>query len=49
MEWYTLRVISGKERKIRENMISLVDYDNWKELKQDLLLSSEIIIKMKKA
>ncbi len=47
MEWYTLRVISGKERKIRENILFEVDLQKMKEAVKDILVPSENIIEMK--
>ena len=47
MEWYTLRVISGKERKIRENIIFEVDSKGSKEIITDILVPSENIIEMR--
>ena len=47
MEWYTLRVISGKERKIRENILFEVDSKGSKEIITDILVPSENIIEMR--
>ncbi len=47
MEWYTLRVISGKERKIRETILYEVSTNNVEESVTDILVPSENIIEMK--
>ncbi|HJL74235.1 MAG TPA: transcription termination/antitermination protein NusG [Candidatus Marinimicrobia bacterium] len=47
MEWYTLRVISGKERKIRDNILFEVDSQKMKDAVKDILVPSENIIEMK--
>ncbi len=47
MEWYTLRVISGKERKIRENILYEVELAGMQDNIQEILVPSENIIEMK--
>lgn len=47
MEWYTLRVISGKERKIRENILFEVGSQKKNEVVTEILVPSENIIEMK--
>lgn len=47
MEWYTLRVISGKERKIRESILYEVSTNNMEDSVTDILVPSENIIEMK--
>ncbi len=47
MEWYTLRVISGKERKIRDNILYEVELAGKQEDIQEILVPSENIIEMK--
>ncbi len=47
MEWYTLRVISGKERKIRESILFEVSTNNMEDSVTDILVPSENIIEMK--
>ena len=47
MEWYTLRVISGKERKIRENILFEVESQKKNEVVTEILVPSENIIEMK--
>ncbi|NOZ74152.1 MAG: transcription termination/antitermination factor NusG [FCB group bacterium] len=47
MEWYSLRVISGKEQKIREAILSEVDQQNLQEVIQDVLVPTESIVEMR--
>lgn len=47
MEWYTLRVISGKEKKIRDNILYEVESEGMKDVVTDILVPSENIIEMK--
>lgn len=47
MEWYTLRVISGKEKKIRDNILYEVENEGMKDVVTDILVPSENIIEMK--
>ena len=47
MDWYTLRVISGKEKKIKESILFDVAENNMKELITDVLVPSENIVEMK--
>ena len=47
MNWYTLRVISGKEKKIRDNLRYEVDYQNLSSEVKDVLVPSENIVEMK--
>ena len=47
MEWYTLRVISGKEKKIRDNILYEVETEGMKDVVTDILVTSENIIEMK--
>ena len=47
MNWYTLRVISGKESKIRENLLYELDMQNLSKEVGDVLVPSENIIEMK--
>ena len=47
MNWYTLRVISGKEKKIRDNLRFEVDYQNLSSEVKDVLVPSENIVEMK--
>jgi len=48
MEWYTIRVISGKERKIRENILYEVELANMQDDIREILVPSENIIEMKR-
>ena len=43
MNWYTLRVISGKESKIRENLLYELDMQNLSKEVGDVLVPSENI------
>ena len=47
MNWYTLRVISGKEKKIRDNLRFEVDYQNLSSEVKDVFVPSENIVEMK--
>ena len=47
MNWYTLRVISGKEEKVRENLLFELDYQSLSEEVETVLVPSENIVEMK--
>ena len=47
MNWYTLRVISGKEKKIKEAILYDVSTAEMNELISDVLVPSENIIEMR--
>ena len=47
MEWYTLRVISGKEKKIRDSILYDVSLSGLDELIGDILVPSENIVEMR--
>jgi len=47
MEWYTIRVISGKEQKIQEIIKQEVERNNLSESVQDILVPTENKIEMK--
>lgn len=47
MNWYTLRVISSKEKKIKENILFELDYQNLSDEVSDILVPSENIVEMK--
>ena len=47
MEWYTLRVISGKEKKIRDGIMYDVSMSNLGEFIGDILVPSENIVEMR--
>ena len=47
MNWYTLRVISGKEKKIKENLLFELDFQNLSSEVKDIMVPSENIVEMK--
>ena len=47
MEWFTLRVISGKEKKIKDAIMYDVSMSNLEGLIGDILVPSENIVEMK--
>ena len=47
MNWYTLRVISGKEKKIKESLLFELDYQDLSAEVGDILVPSENIVEMK--
>ena len=47
MEWFTLRVISGKEKKIKDAIMYDVSMSNLEESIGDILVPSENIVEMK--
>ena len=47
MNWYTLRVISGKEKKIRETILYEVSISTLEEQILDILVPSENIVEMR--
>ncbi len=47
MDWYTLRVISGKEKKIRDNILYEVEDASLKDSVAEVLVLSEDIVEMK--
>ncbi len=47
MEWYTIRVISGKERKIRETIMFEASTFNMEADIEEILVPSENILEMK--
>ncbi len=47
MEWYTLRVISGKEKKIRDAFKMEIEHAGMEELIPEVLVPSENIIEMR--
>ena len=47
MDWYTLRVISGKEKKIKEAILYDVSTAEMNEQISDVLVPSENIIEMR--
>ena len=47
MDWFTLRVISGKEKKIKETILYDVSTAGMEEKISDILVPSENIVEMK--
>jgi len=47
MEWYTLRVISGKEKKIRENILFELETANLKDDVENILVPTENVLEMR--
>ena len=47
MNWYTLRVISGKEKKIKEAILFDVSTSNMDDKISDVLVPSENIVEMR--
>ena len=47
MNWYTLRAISGKEKKIKESLLFELDYQDLSVEVGDILVPSENIVEMK--
>ena len=47
MNWYTLRVISGKEKKIKENILYEVSSAKMNDRISDILVPSENIVEMR--
>ena len=45
--WYSLRVISGKERKIKERIEFEIDRSNWKSFVTQVLVPSEKVYKIR--
>lgn len=46
-KWYSLRVISGKERKIKERIELEISRSNWKEIITQILVPTEKVYKMR--
>ena len=47
MDWYTLRVISGKEQKIREIIMQEIERNQLSDTIQDILVPTENKVEMK--
>ena len=47
MDWYTLRVISGKEKKIKETILYEISIANMEEQISDILVPSENVVEMR--
>lgn len=46
-KWYSLRVISGKERKIKERIESEVNRSGWNEVVSQIIVPSEKVYKIR--
>jgi len=47
MNWYTLRVISGKEKKIKEAIMYDVEINDMKDKIKDILVPTENVVEMR--
>ncbi len=47
MNWYTLRVISGKEKKIKEAIMYDVELNDMKDKIKDILVPTENVVEMR--
>ena len=47
MDWYTLRVISGKEKKIRENILFELDNADLADNVENILVPTENVLEMR--
>ena len=47
MDWYTLRVISGKEKKIRENILFEISTANLDQYVENILVPTENVLEMR--
>ena len=47
MDWYSLRVISGKEKKIRDSLMYEVDREGFSSMVDQVFVPSENIIEIK--
>ena len=47
MDWYTLRVISGKEKKIRETILFELDNAKLNESVENILVPTENVLEMR--
>jgi transcriptional antiterminator NusG len=47
MKWYTLRVISGKEKKIKDAILYDISLTDFSDLVSDVLVPSENIVEMR--
>ena len=45
--WYSLRVISGKEKKIKERLESEIARNNWSEVVTQIIVPSEKVYKIR--
>ena len=46
-KWYVLRVLSGKERKVKEYLESEIDREGWEEIIQQVLVPTEKVYKIR--
>ncbi|MEY2905394.1 MAG: hypothetical protein RJA52_1410 [Bacteroidota bacterium] len=46
-KWYSLRVIAGKERKIKERIDSEIDRNNWRDIVTQVLVPTEKVYKIR--
>jgi transcriptional antiterminator NusG len=46
-KWYSLRVISGKERKIKERIESEINREGWQEIVTQIIVPSEKVYKIR--
>ena len=47
MEWYSLRVISGKEKSIREAILFEISHSEYNGMVEEVLVPTENIVEMK--
>ena len=47
MDWYTLRVISGKEKKIKETILFELNTANLNESVENILVPTENVLEMR--
>ena len=47
MDWYTLRVISGKEKKIKESILFELETANLNESVENILVPTENVLEMR--
>ena len=47
LKWYSLRVISGKERKIKERIELEIQRSNWKDVISQILVPTEKVYKIR--
>jgi transcription termination/antitermination protein NusG len=45
--WYSLRVISGKEKKIRERLVLEINRSGWSEFITQVIVPSEKVYKIR--
>ena len=46
-KWYSLRVISGKEKKIRERLVAEITRSGWLEIVTQVIVPSEKVYKIR--